>query len=58
MEKRTRTKYPGVFYREAKRIGKAGTEKVYYVVYKKNDKLNNNKYLKQFILTLRTKDEN
>ena len=34
-----KTKYPGVFYREAKRIGIEGTEKVYYVVFKKNGKV-------------------
>ena len=32
--KRIKTKYPGVFYREAPRIGGSGIEKVYYVVYK------------------------
>ena len=30
--------YKGVFYREAKRIGGPGTEKVYYVAYKKDGK--------------------
>jgi len=37
--KRQKTKYPGVYYREAKRIGGPGTERVYYVVYKKNGKV-------------------
>ena len=36
MSKRFKTKYTGVFYRKAKRIGVLGVEKVYYVVYKKN----------------------
>ncbi len=38
MAARFKTSYPGVFYREAKRIGRKGTEKVYYVVFKKNGK--------------------
>jgi integrase len=33
---RFKTEYPGVFFRETKRIGGKGTEKVFYVVYKKN----------------------
>ncbi len=31
--KRVGTRYPGIFYRIAKRKGKAGTEKVFYAVY-------------------------
>jgi integrase len=38
MSKRKKTLYPGVFYRESKRIGGRGIEKVFYVVYKKNGK--------------------
>ena len=33
---RHKTKYPGVFYRIGKRLGKKGQEKIYYVVIKKN----------------------
>jgi len=36
---RIKTKYPGVFYRQVDRIGKPGTEKVYYVLFKRNGKL-------------------
>ena len=36
--KRFKTDYPGVFYREATRIGGRGKERVYYVVYKKDGK--------------------
>ncbi len=37
--KRFKTRYIGVFYRNVKRLGgRPGTEKVYYVVYKKNGK--------------------
>jgi len=32
MSKRIKTKYTGVFYREAKRIGKSGSEKVFYII--------------------------
>jgi len=36
--KRFKTKYPGVFYREAERIGGPGKEKVFYVVFKRDGK--------------------
>jgi len=39
MSRRKKTSYPGVFFREAKRIGGKGIEKVYYAVYKRNGKL-------------------
>ncbi len=48
MSKRCKTKYPGVFYREAKRVGKSGTERVYYVVYKKNGQIKEEKVGRQF----------
>ena len=41
--KRFPTGYPGVFYREVRRLGKNGTEKVYYVVYKKDGKISEEK---------------
>lgn len=37
--KRVKTKYPGVYYRVVNRIGGAGKEKVYYVVFKQNGKV-------------------
>jgi hypothetical protein len=37
--KRHPTKYPGVFYREAERIGGPGTEKVFYIVFKRDGKV-------------------
>ena len=37
MPKRFKTDYPGVFYREADRIGGKGKERVYYIVFKKHD---------------------
>ncbi len=43
MANRKKTKYPGIFYREADRIGGKGIEKVYYVVYKKNGKVHEEK---------------
>lgn len=39
MSKRIKTQYPGVFYREVPRVGGNGTEKVFYVVYKKDGKV-------------------
>lgn len=34
--RRQKTKYPGVYYREAQRLGDSGFERVYYIVFKKN----------------------
>ena len=47
--KRNKTKYPGVFFREEKRIGASGSEKVYYVVFKKNGKVIEEKVGRQFV---------
>ena len=49
MAKRNKTKYPGVFYREAQRVGGRGSEKVYYVIFKKNGKLIEEKVGRQFV---------
>ena len=46
--KRIRTEYPGVFYREAQRIGGRGTEKIYYVVFKKDGKVFEEKVGRQY----------
>lgn len=48
MSKRFKTAYPGVFYRKAERIGANGIEKIYYVLYKKNGKLNEEKAGRQY----------
>jgi integrase len=48
MPKRYKTDYPGIFYREARRIGGKGTEKIYYAVYKKNGKIHEEKCGRQF----------
>ena len=48
MPRRIKTKYPGVFYREAKRIGGKGSEKVYYIVFKKDGKVIEEKAGRQF----------
>jgi integrase len=48
MSKRHKTKKDGVFYREAKRIGGKGTEKVYYVVFKKAGKTQEVKVGRQY----------
>ncbi len=48
MTRRIKTKYPGVFCRESQRIGGAGTEKVYYVLYKKDGKLIESKVGRQY----------
>jgi integrase len=49
MGKRVKTNYPGVFYRIANRIGGKGTEKVYYIVFKKDGKLLEEKAGRQFV---------
>lgn len=48
MSKRIKTTYPGVFYREAQRIGGRGTEKVFYIVFKKNGKTYEEKTGRQY----------
>lgn len=46
--KRIKTNYPGVFYREAQRIGGKGTEKIYYVVFKKDGNPHEEKVGRQY----------
>jgi integrase len=46
--KRHKTNYPGVFYREAERIGGKGLERVYYIVFKKDGKVIEEKAGRQF----------
>jgi len=45
---RQKTKYPGVFYREAARIGGPGIEKVYYIVFKQGGKVFEEKVGRQY----------
>ncbi len=47
--KRHKTKHPGVFYREAERIGGRGLERVYYIVFKKDGKVIEEKVGRQFV---------
>jgi len=49
MSKRIKTDYPGVFYRESKRVGGRGLERIYYVVFKKNGKVMEEKVGRQFV---------
>ena len=46
--KRHKTSYPGVFYREADRLGGPGKERVYYIVFKKNGKVLEEKAGRQY----------
>jgi len=46
--KRIKTDYPGVYYRVGKRIGKSGNEKIFYVVFKKDGKLLEEKVGRQY----------
>jgi len=48
MNTRTKTKYVGVFYREAQRSGKPGLEKVFYIVFKKDGKVYEEKVGRQY----------
>ena len=49
MPRRIKTNYPGVYYREAQRIGGKGTEKIYYVVFKKDGKMVEEKVGRQYV---------
>lgn len=49
MSKRIKTNYPGVYYRETARIGKKGKEKVYYIVFKKQSKVHEEKVGRQYV---------
>ena len=49
MSKRIKTDYPGVYYRVSKRLGGKGTERVYYVVYKKGGKVIEDKVGRQYV---------
>jgi integrase len=49
MSKREKTKYPGVFFRLSERIGGNGLEKVYYIVFKKDGKVLEEKVGRQFV---------
>jgi integrase len=46
--KRHKTEYKGVYFREAERIGGKGTEKVFYIVFKKNGKVFEEKVGRQY----------
>jgi integrase len=45
---RIKTNYPGVYYRETQRLGHKGIERVYYIVFKKNGKVFEEKVGRQF----------
>jgi integrase len=46
--KRHKTTYPGIFYREAERIGGKGLERVYYIVFKQGGKVFEEKVGRQY----------
>lgn len=48
MSTRQKTKYPGIFFREAQRLGGNGTEKVFYIVFKKNGRVIEEKVGRQY----------
>ncbi|MGV8057549.1 MAG: tyrosine-type recombinase/integrase [Smithellaceae bacterium] len=47
--RRYKTEYPGVFYRQAQRIGSKGIEKIYYIVFKKEGIVHEEKVGRQLI---------
>jgi integrase len=49
MTHRFKTNYPGVYYRLTRRIGKKGEERVYYIVFKKDGKVFEEKVGRQFV---------
>jgi integrase len=46
--KRHKTNYPGVFYRQVARVGSSGIERVYYIIFKKDGKVFEEKVGRQF----------
>ncbi|WP_316897510.1 site-specific integrase [Pseudodesulfovibrio indicus] len=48
MSPRIKTKYPGVYYRTAQRIGGSGSEKVFYIVFKRDGRTIEEKVGRQF----------
>ena len=49
MSRRTKTSYPGVFYRVVDRIGGKGSEKVFYIIFKKDGKNLEEKVGRQYV---------
>lgn len=49
VRKRVKTNYPGVYYRVANRIGHSGEERVYYIVFKKDGKVFEEKVGRQYV---------
>jgi integrase len=47
--KRHKTSYPGVFFREVERLGGQGKERVYYIVFKKEGKVHEEKVGRQHV---------
>jgi len=47
-QKRIKTNYPGVFYRLAERLGRGGEEKIFYIVFKKDGKVIEEKVGRQY----------
>jgi len=47
--RRIKTRYAGVFYREVERIGGAGAERVYYIVFKQDGKVLEEKVGRQYV---------
>lgn len=48
VSKRIKTAYPGIYYRETRRIGGSGVERVYYAVYKRDGKVIETKVGRQY----------
>jgi len=46
--RRIKTEYPGVFYRYAVRIGGKGTERIYYIVFKRDGRVLEEKAGRQY----------
>lgn len=48
MNSRQKTKYPGVFFREARRLGGTGAERVFYIVFKQGGRVIEEKVGRQY----------
>jgi integrase len=46
--KRIKTTYPGVYYREGRRIGGPGTERIYYITFKRDGRMHEEKVGRQY----------
>jgi len=47
-QKRMKTTYPGVYYRDVQRVGRPGSERMYYIVFKRDGQVHEEKVGRQY----------